>query len=247
MKLNSTGTIAAVGLFVVMTSTGAGVAQQPAWSMNATAIEACSCDMFCPCYFNPRPTEHTDQGVHAGHGKGHFCKFNMGYKVNHGSHGATKLDGAMFWVAGDLGADFSDGEMDWAVLHFAPSVTKPQRDAIVDVLGHLFPVRWKSFQLGADAPIQWQATTDSAVATLDGGTGAEIALKRYPGNTGEPIVIRNLRYFGAPRNDGFVMMPNEVQAYRIGDKAFQFKGTNGFMVTVDIDAKTAPPKAKTGM
>jgi hypothetical protein len=45
---------------------------------------------------------------------------------------------------------------------------------------------------------------------------------------------RNLRYWGAPRNEGFVLMPNEIEAYRLGDKAYEFKGTNGFMITVDI-------------
>ncbi|MBI4364567.1 MAG: hypothetical protein HY568_03985, partial [Candidatus Latescibacteria bacterium] len=44
-------------------------------------------------------------------------------------------------------------------------------------------------------------------------------------------------YWGAPRNDGFVLMPNEVEAYRVGDKPFEFKGTNGFMITVDITSK----------
>lgn len=68
------------------------------------------------------------------------------------------------------------------------------------------------------------------------------------GMTAEPVVIKNLRYFGAPRNDGFVMMPNEIEAYRLAPKAYEFKGTNGFMLTLDIDADTAPPKAKaTGM
>ena len=58
-----------------------------------------------------------------------------------------------------------------------------------------------------------------------------------------PVVIKNLKYFGAPRNDGFIMMPNVVEAYRKGPKAYEFKGTNGFMFTVDIDSKTAPPPA----
>jgi len=47
----------------------------------------------------------------------------MAYKVNHGNYGATKLDGAKFWIAGDLGGDFSKGEMDWAILTFDPTVT----------------------------------------------------------------------------------------------------------------------------
>jgi hypothetical protein len=33
------------------------------------------------------------------------------------------------------------------------------------------------------------------------------------------------------------MMPNEVEAYRAGDKPFEFKGTNGFMITLDISSK----------
>jgi hypothetical protein len=71
------------------------------WAMNASIIEACSCPMFCQCYFNDKPAAH---GEHAGHSHGdsgeHFCKFNNAFKVNHGHYGSTKLDGAKFWVAG---------------------------------------------------------------------------------------------------------------------------------------------------
>ena len=181
MKPTLLGVALAAGLVGLQAVTAAGHAAAPAWAMNASVIEACSCTMFCQCYFNPRPTEHTAAPEHAGHGKGHFCKFNNVYKVNRGHHGATKLDGATFWIAGDLGADFSDGEMDWAVLHFTPEVSKAQRDGIVDVLGHLFPVRWKSFEIGKDAPIEWTASRDAAVATLDGGKAGEVRLKRMPG------------------------------------------------------------------
>src|SRR5437773_8878493 len=82
----------------------------PAWSMNATAIEACSCPMFCQCYFNAEPSGHSMAGMAGMEGKGghedHFCKFNNAYKVNKGSYGATKLDGTKFWIYGDLGGDF---------------------------------------------------------------------------------------------------------------------------------------------
>jgi hypothetical protein len=159
-------------------------------------------------------------------------------------HGSVKLDGAKFWVGGDLGANFADGEMDWAVLHFDPEVTKPQRDAIAAILAYVYPVKWKSFAIGKDAPMEWHYTKDRAVARLDGGKAAEVVLARQDGNTTEPIVMHNLKYWGVPRNDGFVMMKNEVEAYRLGDKAFEFKGTNGFMITFDIDSKTAPPLPK---
>ncbi len=58
------------------------------------------------------------------------------------------------------------------------------------------------------------------------------------------MVIDNLKYWGASRNDGFILMPNVVQAYRTGDKTYETKGTNGFMVTLDIDSKSAPSLAK---
>ncbi|HKO21676.1 MAG TPA: DUF1326 domain-containing protein [Candidatus Eisenbacteria bacterium] len=218
----------------------------PDWSFNATIIEACSCPMFCQCYFDHKPASHADHEGMAGmnHGGEHaFCKFNNAYRVNKGSYGGVKLDGAKFWLAGDLGAEFADGEMDWAVLHFDPSVTPEQREGIKNALGYVYPVKWKSFTVGPDAPMEWTATKDVATAKLDGGKIGEVVLKRNQGMSDQPIVIQNLRYFGAPRNTGFALMQNEVEAYRAGDKPYEFKGTNGFMITLDINSKDVKPKS----
>ena len=226
----------------------AWAADKPAseWAMNATIIEACSCPMFCQCYFNTKPAGHAGHGEHAGHGDhgggDHFCRFNNAFKVNRGHAGTVKLDGAKFWVAGDLGGDFSQGKMDWAALTFDPAVKPEQREAIKTILGHLYPVKWNSFTVANDAPMEWKATKDKAEARLDGGKTAEVVLKKFDGMTAEPVVMKNLKYWGAPRNDGFVMMPNEVEAYRVGDKPFEFKGTNGFMITLDINSKDVAVK-----
>jgi hypothetical protein len=228
----------------VIAAVAAQAAKQADWAMNASIIEACSCPMFCQCYFNTKPAEHTGHGQHAGHGEGEFCRFNNAFKVNKGHFGATGLEGAKFWVAGDLGADFADGEMDWAVLHFDPAVTPAQREGVAKILAHLYPVKWKSFVVGPDLPMEWTSGAERAVAKLDGGKAAEVVITRAKTfDTEGPIVMKNLKYWGAPKNDGFVMMPNEVEAYRLGDKAFEYKGTNGFFITFDIDAKTAPPAA----
>jgi len=219
-----------LGTLVIFTA-GAGSPSNAKWAMNATAIEACTCPMFCQCYFNTKPA------AHSGHGDKHFCKFNMAYKVNSGHHGSTKLDGAKFWVSGDLGADFGDGETEWAVVTFDKNTTKEQREALGAILPKLFPVTWKSFET-AEGAVTWNATGEQAHATLDGGKSAEIKLKKTASamEAGKPAVLRNVRYFGAPRNDGFIMMPAELQAYRAGERAFQSNGTNGFMITVDINS-----------
>ena len=206
------------------------------WSLNATIIEACSCPMFCQCYFNAQPAGRGSHGETE-----HFCRFNNVFQVNKGQWGDVKLDGAKFWVAGDLGGDFSKGQMDWAHVVFDPAVTKDQREGISAIVGHLYPVKWNSFSIGKDGPIEWKAGKDRAVARLDEGTGGEVILSRTSsGMTDEPVVIKNLKYWGAPRNDGFVLMPNEVEAFRAvppGKKPYQFEHTNGFMITVDINSK----------
>jgi hypothetical protein len=232
---------------VLVVGVAVAVAQQakvkPAWSLNATIIEACSCQMFCPCYFTTKPSP-ADAG-HSGHaegGGGHYCRFSMAYKVNKGKSGTVDLAGAKFWIAGDLGDDFGDGQTEWAEVTFDPSVTKEQRDAIAGaLLGPVYPWKWKSFTVGADAPVEWKAGADRATAKLDGGKAGEIVLLHNPtAMNAEPTVIKNLKYFAAPRNDGFVLMPSELSAYRRGANKFEYKNTNGFMITVDVASSDVP-------
>jgi hypothetical protein len=104
-------------------------------------------------------------------------------------------------------------------------------------------VKWKSFTVGEDYAIDWKASADRAEAKLNGGKAGEVVLNRFQGMTNEPVVIKNLKYWGAPRNDGFVMMPNEVEAYRTGAKQYEYKGTNGFMITFDINSNDVQPAA----
>jgi hypothetical protein len=231
-----------VGLLFLTARVGLVAKDEPTaknWSMNASIIEACSCPMFCQCYFNTSPAGHSEHAGGHSHGEGgeHFCKFNNAFKVNHGQYGETKLDGAKFWVAGDLGGDFSKGQMEWAVVTFDPSVTPAQREGIKTILGRVYPVKWNSLTVAEDARMTWTATRDHAEAKLDDGKTGEVVLNKFKGMTDDPIVIKNLKYWGVPRNEGFLMMPNTVEAYRAGDKPFEFKGTNGFMITFDISSK----------
>ena len=125
-------------LSLAFLSAGLFLQPQPAvaagtpWHMNATIIEACSCPMFCQCYFNPKPAAH-----HAGHGEGsaqHFCKANNAYRINKGNYGQVKLDGAKFWASLDLGGEFATGKADWIVLTFDKATSKEQRQAIETIV-----------------------------------------------------------------------------------------------------------------
>src|SRR5579883_3401007 len=76
------------------------------WAINATAIEACSCPHFCMCYFNTHPAGHDENRKTE-----HYCKFNNADKVNEAHDGSTGVPGVKFWMAGDLGADCSQGQV----------------------------------------------------------------------------------------------------------------------------------------
>src|SRR5262249_1361821 len=208
---------------------------EPGWSVNAAVMETCSCPMFWQCYFYSYAATHMDHdGQKTANG---FCRFNRALRVNRGHFGTTKLDGAKFWMAGDLGADFSKEHYDWAVLTFEPAISKASRDALIAIAHHLFPGTWNSFMVGQDATLDWTQTRDRAPARLNGGKAAEIVLRRAEGMTADSVVVTNLKYEGAARNDGFVLMPNEVEAYRLGPKAFEFKGTNGFVTNIDMSSR----------
>ena len=224
-------------LALLSVSAGHSSAPMADWAVNVTAIEACSCPHFCMCYFNAHPAAHHENGKTA-----HYCKFNNAYKVNKGHYGSIDLTGAKFWLSGDLGGDFTQGQMDWAVVTFDKATTAEQRQGLGDIVGHVFPVKWNSLKTAEGDIDTWTFDKDSAQATLNGGKTAEVRLKRFQGMTDEPAVLKNVKYWGTPRNDGFVMMPNEFEAYKEGPKAYEFKGTNGFMLTFDMTSKDVAPQ-----
>lgn len=212
--------------------------EQAQWEITLGNIEACSCPTFCPCYFNDRPALHDMNKEGDSHAM-RFCRFNNAFRVERGTYNGTSLDGMRFWMAGDLGGDFSSGQLDWAVLHFEPSATPEQRQACQAIVHEMFPAKWNSFVVGPDAKIDWQKTADGAEAKLDDGKLAEVVLKTTRGSDNKPVVLQNVKFWAAPRNSGFEVMTNDVEAYRAGDKPFEFRHTNGFFTTIEMSSKDA--------
>ena len=200
------------------------------WAVNATIIDGCSCRMLCPCIFgSPATVGSAATHEHKGH---RSCYFNAAFRVNKGHYGTVRLDGLKFWFAGDKG----DARI--VELTFEPSATKEQREGIREFLSHFLPLKWESFTEGPDAKIEWNVEATRAEARLDGGKAAEVVLTRYSGATGEGTsVIRNMRYFAATRNDGFNILPVEELPYRRGPAPFEFKGTSGWTLTIDMNSR----------
>ena len=195
-------------------------ADKPAWQMKADYVEACSCHLFCPCYFN-KHAEHP------------FCEFNMAVKVREGHSGNTNLTGAKYWLTGDLGPDWGTLKKGkWVVVSFDPATTKEQRDALAPMILKTYGLEWGELKV-QEAAIEISQNGDIAEAKLGGGQMAAMKLKREPGADGKGVVLRNVKYFGAQNNSGFELYRSlEHRADTQGHK-FSYSDRNAFLISID--------------
>jgi len=230
--------VLAAGL-VFFTSAAQEKSSKPDFDMTASYIEACSCDMFCPCYFNTRSTNH--MGEH--HMNEQFCRTNLVLKVDKGYYKDTKLDGAKVWLAADLGSDWSTGKDSWLVMNFDPSVSKEQQTALSDILPQVYSaIPWQKKTVDTTA-FSWNVDTKTGVAhaKMNNGKG-EVILERVKGdNSNHEVVMHNLKYWAAQSNDGFRMWKNKHEAFEGDGHKFSYDGTNGFLITIHFsgNAKAA--------
>src|SRR5947208_6862134 len=155
---------------------------KPAWQMKADYVEACSCHLFCPCYFN-KHAEHP------------HCEFNMAVKVLEGYSGSTRLTGAKYWLTGDLGDEWGTNQKGkWVTVSFDPTTTKEQRDALAPMILKTYGLEWPELKV-QEAPIEITQQGEIAEAKLGGGAMAHMKLQRVNGADGKGVVLRNVNYF----------------------------------------------------
>lgn len=220
----------------ILESVGGGVR----WFMDASVIEASSCPAFGEQWVGAPPAA----------GGAAPCRFTRAFHVNRGKYGAIELEGATFWMAGEQGFETDRPAASWAVVTFDRATSAAQRDAIRVALAKLYPGPWTSLT-SAEGAIEWTdldntinlhpRSDDYAHATLDGGRTAEVRLER-PAHADDPaqqVLLQNLRYWGAGSNDGFVLMPCTIQAWRGSGVPFEERRSNGFTITFHIQSSSA--------
>jgi hypothetical protein len=208
-----------------------------AWSMDATVIEACSCPMFCPTYLGGAPVSHHDD---ANQTDERYCRFDRAIKVNRGHYHDVSLDGAKFWIAGDLGPEVGKAAP-WAVVTYDRALTDAQRDAISQIVAKLYPIQFQSLATD-EADLTWVLGPGAAHALLNNGHTAEVALEKGGfGQDGKAPVIADLRYWAASSNTGFTLMPSTILSNRAGTTPFEYHGTSGFVTTFEIHGDDPAP------
>jgi hypothetical protein len=198
--------------------------------MKADYVEACSCHAFCPCYFN-KQAEHP------------HCEFNMAVKVRQGHSGNVKLDGAKYWLTGDLGDEWGTANKGkWVVVSFDPTTTKEQRDALAPIILKTYGLEWGELKV-QEAPITVTRTGDIAEAKLGDGQLAYMKLKRIPGMDGKGVTLHNVAYFGAQSNDGFELYKSIEHRADVAGHKFSYTDRNAFLISID----TSPGLSTGGM
>jgi hypothetical protein len=208
--------LAIVSMAAFATADGRAAPKKKTWSIKADYIEACSCNLFCQCYF-------------ATHPEGEFCEFNNAVQIREAHVGDVKLDGKKFWLSGDLGNDFSKGEMKSAVMTFEPGTTKEEKDAIAFLVGKIYPVKWGKVVMD-EAPITWQRDGNNGYAKL--GDKGEVKLTGVKGDDGKLAVIHNLKYWGADKNSGFELA-HSTHHYKGNGFDYDETDKNGFFISIE--------------
>ena len=192
---------------------------EPSWRMKADYVEACSCHLFCQCYFN-KHAEHP------------MCQFNMAVNVRDGHSGETNLAGAKYWLTGDLGDEWGTAKKgSWVVVSFDPSTLKAQRDALAPIILKTYGLEWGELKV-QEAPIEIRQSGDIVEAKLADGKQAYLKLRREPGVDGKGVVLKNVKYFDAVQNDGFQMYRSIEHRADVAGHEFSYSDRNAFLITI---------------
>lgn len=197
-------------------------AQEPQYYMKAHIDEACSCPLFCPCYFNPTPA-------------GDRCNFNNVYTVERGNYGPVTLDGMRVWLSGNLGADFGMGKTEAVIAAFEPSATPEQVEAFMKIAGKIYPVEWQKVVTTDRTPITVTHAPGRHVASRGDEKGhVELSLPEGSANDGKTApAVRNLKYFGATKNGGFHLY-YATHRYSGHGYDYKYERRNGFTIDIEI-------------
>ncbi len=182
-------------------------AAKPDFDITASYIEACSCDMFCPCYFNTHSTHH---------GKEHFCRANLVLKVDDWSTGKDS------WAV--LNYDPS----------VTPEQKTALNDIIGQLYPfkwQKFDVDTQGFTWNVDEK------TGVARAKMNNGKGEVVLEKYKGDDPNREIVVQNLKYWTAQSNDGFRMWKSKHEEFEGKDHKFSYDSSNGFLITIHFSGQ----------
>src|SRR5258708_17197842 len=146
-----------VVLVLALAVSRAAAPGESSWRMKADYEEACSCHLFCQCYFN-KQAEHP------------ICEFNMAVTVREGHFGNVDLANTKYWLTGDIGDKWgTEKEGAWVTVSFDPKTTQSQRDAFAPIILRTYGLELADLTV-QEAPIAIRQSAETPDRQLPGRT-----------------------------------------------------------------------------
>ena len=207
------------GLIFTLAVSLAAAPGGPSWQMKADYVEACSCHLFCQCYFN-KHAEHP------------MCEFNMAVTVREGHSGNVDLANAKYWLTGDIGDKWgTEKKGSWVTVSFDPKTTQAQRDALAPIILKTYGLEWPELKV-QESPIEIRQSGGIVEAKLADGSQAYMKLRREPGADGKGVVLKNVKYFNAVQNDGFQLYRSIEHRADLNGHQFSYSDRNAFLISI---------------
>ena len=184
------------------------------WVLKADYVDACSCDLACPCLFGGSPT----------HG---YCKGASLVEIKEGHYGQVDLAGVTVLAV------YNSGK--WIKFFVSENATRAQSDAVVEFL----PAAEGFFEAPVrdvrNLPISVKRTKDKVEIMTE---GTLIELEQIRNADGEPIKVLGLPAQGFP---GLPYLDHTqyktVALIHDSEKEeFNFSGTNGYTARIDASS-----------
>ena len=220
----SKGRNALIGLCLAMAPGLAAWADESEWVLRADYVDACSCDMTCPCLFGGSAT----QG---------YCKGASLVEIKEGMYRDIDLAGVTVLAVYNGGV--------WIKFLVSENATKAQTEAVVELL----PIAEGFFEapvlLVRNQPISVVRTDDKLKITTE-GTLVELEPIRNP--YGEPIKVLGLPAEGFPGLPYLDHTQYQTVAlvHESENENYSFSGTNGYTAVIDATSSAPRPMKLSG-
>lgn len=204
------------GIWIAIVPVSAAPPTAPDWELKADYIDACSCDLACPCIFGGSPTRG-------------YCKGASLVEIRAGHYGKVDLAGVTVLAVYEGGK--------WIKFLVGENATRAQTEAVVELL----PAAEGFFE----APVR-EVKNQTISVKRDGDKveisteGTFIELRQVKNSAGEPIRVSGLPahgFPGLPYHD-HTQYRTIALSHDSGKEKFDFSETNGY--TARIDASSDP-------
>ncbi len=188
----------------------------PKWVLKADYVDACSCDVACPCIFG-QPSTHG------------YCKGATLVEINEGHYGQIDLSGV------SVLAVYNSGK--WIKFFVSDNATKKQTDAVVQFLPTAEGFFKAPIREVKNQPISVERIKDKVKISTE---GTLIELEQIHNASGEPIKVLGLPAHGFPGLPylDHTQYKTVVLLHNSENENFNFSGTNGYTAKIDASSNS---------